>query len=100
MKLGYYPGCTLKSKAANLEKAAMASFDALGLPPVSGPASANVAGGRTAGFIQWAPDVAGENAASHFVVFYREQAIDTTMRFLHSAAFGDAAKIERNLTLP
>jgi heterodisulfide reductase subunit B len=31
MKLGYYPGCTLKSKAANLEKAAMASLDALGV---------------------------------------------------------------------
>jgi len=31
MKLGYYPGCTLKTKAANLEKAAMAAFDALGV---------------------------------------------------------------------
>jgi len=31
MKLGYYPGCTLKTKAANLEKAAMASLDHLGV---------------------------------------------------------------------
>jgi heterodisulfide reductase subunit B len=31
MKLGYYPGCTLKTKAANLERAAMAAFDALGV---------------------------------------------------------------------
>ncbi len=31
MKLGYYPGCTLKTKAANLEEAAMASLDALGV---------------------------------------------------------------------
>ena len=32
MKLGYYPGCTLKTKAANLERSAMAAFDALGVP--------------------------------------------------------------------
>lgn len=31
MKLGYYPGCTLKTKAANLEKAAMAALEALGV---------------------------------------------------------------------
>jgi len=31
MTLGYYPGCTLKTKAANLERAAMAAFDALGI---------------------------------------------------------------------
>lgn len=31
MKLGYYPGCTLKTKAANLERSAMAAFDALGV---------------------------------------------------------------------
>ncbi len=31
MKLGYYPGCTLKSKAANLEKASIAALDALGV---------------------------------------------------------------------
>jgi heterodisulfide reductase subunit B len=31
MKLGYYPGCTLKTKAANLEVAAMAALDHLGI---------------------------------------------------------------------
>ena len=31
MKLSYYPGCTLKTKAANLEKAAMASLEVLGV---------------------------------------------------------------------
>ncbi len=31
MKLGYYPGCTLKTKAANLERSAMAALDALGV---------------------------------------------------------------------
>jgi heterodisulfide reductase subunit B len=31
MKLGYYPGCTLKTKAANLETAAMAALDHLGI---------------------------------------------------------------------
>ena len=31
MKIGYYPGCTLKSKALNLEKAAMAALDSLGV---------------------------------------------------------------------
>jgi heterodisulfide reductase subunit B len=31
MKLGYYPGCTLKTKAANLEIAAMAALDELGI---------------------------------------------------------------------
>ena len=31
MKLGYYPGCTLKTKAANLEVAAMAALDTLGV---------------------------------------------------------------------
>ncbi len=75
-------------------------FDALGLPPVPGPVRGNVTDGRTAGFIQWAPDVAGSNVASHFVVFYREQAIDTTMQFLQSAAFDDAAVIERDPALP
>ncbi len=31
MKLGYYPGCTLKTKAANLEVAALAALDRLGI---------------------------------------------------------------------
>jgi heterodisulfide reductase subunit B len=31
MKLSYYPGCTLKTKAANLEQAAMASLTQLGV---------------------------------------------------------------------
>ncbi|MFH2035541.1 MAG: CoB--CoM heterodisulfide reductase iron-sulfur subunit B family protein [Candidatus Zixiibacteriota bacterium] len=31
MKISYYPGCTLKTKAKNLEKAALASLDALGV---------------------------------------------------------------------
>jgi heterodisulfide reductase subunit B len=31
MKIGYYPGCTLKSKAKNLEDSALASLAALGL---------------------------------------------------------------------
>ncbi len=31
MKLAYYPGCTLKTKAANLERAALVAFDALGV---------------------------------------------------------------------
>jgi heterodisulfide reductase subunit B len=31
MKLSYYPGCTLKTKAKNLEMSALASLDALGI---------------------------------------------------------------------
>jgi heterodisulfide reductase subunit B len=31
MKISYYPGCTLKTKAANLEAAAVASLAALGI---------------------------------------------------------------------
>lgn len=31
MKLAYYPGCTLKTKASNLEGAALAALDALGI---------------------------------------------------------------------
>jgi len=31
MKISYYPGCTLKSKAANLEAAAVAALAALGI---------------------------------------------------------------------
>ncbi len=31
MKISYYPGCTLKTKAKNLEKAAVASLEALGV---------------------------------------------------------------------
>ncbi|WP_028583038.1 CoB--CoM heterodisulfide reductase iron-sulfur subunit B family protein [Desulfogranum mediterraneum] len=31
MKISYYPGCTLKTKANNLEKAAVASLEALGI---------------------------------------------------------------------
>ncbi|MBU1317750.1 MAG: CoB--CoM heterodisulfide reductase iron-sulfur subunit B family protein [candidate division Zixibacteria bacterium] len=31
MKVSYYPGCTLKTKAKNLEKSALAVFDALGI---------------------------------------------------------------------
>ncbi len=32
MKISYYPGCTLKTKASNLEQSALASMDALGIP--------------------------------------------------------------------
>ena len=31
MKISYYPGCTLKTKAKNLDKAAVASLEALGV---------------------------------------------------------------------
>jgi heterodisulfide reductase subunit B len=31
MKIGYYPGCTLKTKAGNLENSALACFKALGI---------------------------------------------------------------------
>jgi heterodisulfide reductase subunit B len=31
MKVSYYPGCTLKTKARNLERSALAAFDALGV---------------------------------------------------------------------
>jgi heterodisulfide reductase subunit B2 len=31
MKIGYYPGCTLKTKAKNLEDAALAALEALGI---------------------------------------------------------------------
>ncbi len=31
MKISYYPGCTLKTKAKNLESSALACFDALGI---------------------------------------------------------------------
>jgi len=31
MKISYYPGCTLKTKAKNLERSALACFDALGM---------------------------------------------------------------------
>jgi len=31
MKVSYYPGCTLKTKAKNLERSALATFDALGI---------------------------------------------------------------------
>jgi heterodisulfide reductase subunit B len=31
MKVSYYPGCTLKTKGMNLEKSALATFDALGI---------------------------------------------------------------------
>ena len=34
MKIGYYPGCTLKTKAKNLEDSALASLTALGPAPV------------------------------------------------------------------
>ena len=30
-KLSYYPGCTLKTKARNLERAALGALDALGV---------------------------------------------------------------------
>ena len=31
MKISYYPGCTLKTKAKNLEKSALAALDILGV---------------------------------------------------------------------
>ena len=31
MKISYYPGCTLKTKAKNLDRAAIASLEALGV---------------------------------------------------------------------
>ncbi len=36
-KVGYYPGCTLKTKARNLEDSALASLDALGVEAVELP---------------------------------------------------------------
>ncbi|MFH1861863.1 MAG: heterodisulfide reductase-related iron-sulfur binding cluster, partial [bacterium] len=34
MKIGYYPGCTLKSRARNLEESALHSLTALGVEAV------------------------------------------------------------------
>ena len=31
MKISYYPGCTLKTKARNLDRAAVAALEALGV---------------------------------------------------------------------
>jgi len=50
MSLAYYPGCTLKTKAKNLEEPAIASMEVLGSQPHSN-------------------DGAREKQASYFVFF-------------------------------
>ena len=36
MKVSYYPGCTLKTKASNLDRTAVAALDALGVELAQG----------------------------------------------------------------
>jgi hypothetical protein len=51
-------------------------------------------GDETAGFLQYTSN-GEENSASHFLIFYRPEAIHASMRFLESAAFEATAIIER-----
>lgn len=56
-------------------------YGILGLPPASPTYQAN-AGGRSTAFLQFTDDLAIPNADTHFLVFHRPEAIDSTMHFL------------------
>ncbi len=66
-----------------------------GIQAQQAPVSGNV-NGATAGFLQWGPHAANRHYDSHFLIFYRPEAIDTSMRFLRSGVAQGAAVIERN----
>ena len=67
----------------------------VGMSPVSAPVSGNV-GTNTAGFMQWTNDISGSNVDSHFVIFYRAEAINASMRFLESAFYSPNTTLERD----
>lgn len=57
------------------------SFGILGLEPIAPPFSAN-AHGRTSAYLQYVDDPSIPDAATHFLVFHRPEAIDASMHFL------------------
>ena len=66
------------------------AYSVLGMDPLAPPVSTNLATGATGGFAQWpAP-------WDHFVVFDSNEAIDTSMHFLQSAAYDGGPVIERD----
>lgn len=69
-------------------------WEAAGMAPIEAPVEGNVEG-ATQGFLQWTDDVPGEDADSHWLVFYRPEAIHASMRFLQTSAAGTAV-IERD----
>ncbi|MBI5510510.1 MAG: hypothetical protein HY903_17270 [Deltaproteobacteria bacterium] len=70
------------------------AYDWIGLPAATAPVSGN-AGAKTAGFIQWTNDRPGRDYDSHWLIFYRPEAIHASMRFLQSAAYEATPVIER-----
>jgi hypothetical protein len=69
-------------------------YDWAGVPVAEAPVSDNT-GDDTAGLLQWTNDLPGADYDSHFVIFYRPEAINASMRFLESAAYEPARVIER-----
>ncbi len=66
-----------------------------GLTPLTAPVKGNLTNSRTGGFLQFAGN-GQSDFASHFLVFYRPEAIQASMRFLQSAAYESGAVIERD----
>lgn len=72
------------------------SFAWADLAPLTAPVSNNSSQQTTMGFMQWtlAPGEP-QDFASHFVIFYRPEAIHASMRFLESGVFEQAPVLER-----
>ncbi|MGI5862287.1 MAG: hypothetical protein ACOX6T_09545 [Myxococcales bacterium] len=66
-----------------------------GMQAQKAPVSGN-ANGATAGFLQWGRNPLHRDYDSHFLIFYRPEAIDASMRFLRSGVVDGVAVIERN----
>lgn len=71
-------------------------YGILGLVPAATPLSANGSASTTLGMLQFTDDLAISDAATHFLVFHRPEAIDSSMEFLRSGMFDGTPVIRRN----
>ncbi len=73
-------------------------YNYLGMEPLATPppVKGNTSAGTTAGFLQYTNDIAGSDMDTHFLVFYRPEAIHASMEFLRSASYDEVPDIERD----
>lgn len=67
----------------------------IGLAPATPTVAGNAAAGTTMGMLQFTDDLALADADTHFLVFHRPEAIDSSMEFLRSGLYDGAAIIRR-----
>lgn len=71
-------------------------YVSLGLSPASVPLMGNGASSTTLGFLQFTNDLPNANYDTHFLVFHRPEAIDSSMHFLATGTSGAPAVIRRD----